>query len=162
MPITKKGRGGPAVGWEGRGLRHPSTLWRWWNTSNQYTANELRKLEPDHSALHVLCPSVSLRPPFCSVHGGTFSSDRFDSELCSMLAAYSPNVSVMQQGCSNADTTKPFYTLLSSLLQLSKAPNHKQLDGTPRASSPVLHPTYSTGFQGKKYPYQMTYCTNAF
>jgi len=61
-----------------------------------------------------------------------------------VLAAYFPNVSGMQQGCSNADKTKPFYTLLSSLLQLSKAPRSKHL-----ASSPDLHPAYGTVFPGK-------------
>lgn len=66
-----------------------------------------------------------------------------------MLAAYFPNVSVTQQGCSNADKTEPFYTLLSSLLQPGKTLNCEQLCSTPGASSPVLHPAYSTGFQRK-------------
>lgn len=53
----------------------------------------------------------------------------------------------MQQGCSNADKTEPFHTPLSPLLQLSKAPNREQLGSMLGASSPALHPAYSTGFQ---------------
>lgn len=62
----------------------------------------------------------------------------FDSELHSVLAAYFPNVSAMQQGCSNTAKPKPFYTSLSSLIQLRKSPKCKQLSNTPGACSPAL------------------------
>lgn len=141
MPIIKKGRGGQpwAEGFRDKGVPPPCG-----------DGDEI----PAISTLQMSWGSWRLVTLYCLCHASLFPWD-LSSALSRvgyffLLFWATFNIcSIFYKCVCNADKTEPFHTSLSSLLQLSKAPNREQLSSTPGASSPVLHSAYSTVFQWK-------------